>query len=117
MIFYRRLSVQSDEEFAVVQCRDCDFVFSSDVPSDQFLTALYEPGDLQDAIKLFARPERASYAYDSLARLLSAIALRCESTTAAVSKHSIRILDVGCAFWSWIFRSLPVRIPLPSYWS
>jgi SAM-dependent methyltransferase len=96
---YDRLAVKAHDTFAVDRCQPCDFAFALNVPSDDFLNRLYAgDGDLQDALGVFARPERAAYTYRALSRLLQVIAQRTITNSKGAASRPIRILDVGCAY-------------------
>lgn len=95
---YAHLNVDRGDLFEVSRCTECDFVFSSAVPSEEFLTNLYRTGNLAESIRSFARPDRSAYAFASLAKLLSAIAQQNNDGRDASSQTHIKILDVGCAY-------------------
>lgn len=96
---YERLGVSPSATYGISQCRECDFVFASQVPSDEFLERLYGgEGAIESAVRIFARPGRAAYAFRALSRLLQAIAARTNVDGKGVAEHPIKILDVGCAY-------------------
>lgn len=96
---YERLGVDKDSQFGISKCNECDFVFSAQVPSAEFLDKLYDGGSsLEESVAIFARPARAAYAFKCLSLVLSEIAKRVAVDARGVSERRIRILDVGCAF-------------------
>lgn len=96
---YIHLGVRPDCKFGISRCIDCRFVFSSQVPDDAFLEKLYgETQALEKSVAIFARPERAAYAFGALSRLLSAMSMRCNMNEQGMLARSLRILDIGCAF-------------------
>jgi len=96
---YKRLRVSPSSLFGVSQCDACGFVFSSDIPSDEFLERLYgESGNIKKSVEVFARPQRAAYAFRALSILLSALAKQETISKTGVISDKLKILDVGCAF-------------------
>lgn len=97
--WYERLAVEPESTFGISKCNHCDFVFSSQVPNDEFLNQIYGDSDsLESSIAIFARPQRAAFVYRSLAMLLDAISLNLQQDERGVVADKIKILDVGCAF-------------------
>ncbi|MFT5447956.1 MAG: SAM-dependent methyltransferase [Gammaproteobacteria bacterium] len=100
---YDRLLVEAHDRFGVSQCQRCDFAFASNVPSDDFLSRLYgghgnSNSDLEASVGVFARPDRAAYAFRALSRLLQVIAQTTTVDSMGATNGPIRILDVGCAY-------------------
>ena len=97
--WYERLQVKPESLFGVSKCDDCQFVFSSQVPDDEFLDKIYGSSDsLDSGIAVFARPARAAFAYHSYATLLDAIAEHMQKDDRGVVSEKVKILDIGCAF-------------------
>ena len=96
---YQKLGVNGENKYGISRCSDCSFVFSSETPSEVFLDKLYSGGEkIDESVRIFARPERAAYAFGAMSRLLNAISTRCVPDEKGVPAEAIRILDVGCAF-------------------
>jgi len=95
---YQKLGVAKTDTFGVSQCNNCDFVFSTSVPSNDFLSLLYESDQLEDSVQTFARPSRAAYAYKSLSTLLTAMSELGQTDAQGRATKKPHILDVGCAY-------------------
>ena len=96
---YAKLEIDPDQGFGISRCAACDFVFASQVPEERFLEVLYGTGEnIDEAIKVFARPQRAASTYLAISNLLSAVDARINRDEKHVPDKPVRILDVGCAF-------------------
>ena len=95
----QRLGVSPDATYGLAQCQRCQLAFASAVPSDESLKRLYGAEHVtRNAVRVFARPGRAAYAFRALSRLLEAIATRTELNQQGATDHRIGTLDVGCAY-------------------
>lgn len=96
---FTRLGIDPTTAFTLSRCRNCRFVYSSHVPSGEFLDRLYSGhGNIEESVRVFSRPGRAAYAFKSLSILLREIANQHESDDRGVVDRPVRILDVGCAY-------------------
>ena len=91
---YTKLNIKPNDSFSISQCTTCQFVFSSSIPSQAFLSSLYETNDTAGEARIFARPDRAAFLFKSLSTLLTTMARLQPSQ----HQKKLRILDIGCAY-------------------